>query len=52
MNNPGIRYYLLWDNHKTTSNRTQPNRVGKVFPDQKIILPSFTTTLDFGIKLD
>jgi hypothetical protein len=38
MNNPGIRYYFLWDNNKTTSNGTQPNRVGKVFPDQKIIV--------------
>ena len=38
MNSPGIRYYFLWDNNPTSSNLTQPNRVGKVFPDQKIIV--------------
>jgi len=30
MDNPGIRYYHLWDNYS--------NRVGKVFPDSKIII--------------
>jgi hypothetical protein len=38
MNNPGIRYYFLWDNNPTASNNSVPNRVGKVFPDQKIIV--------------
>jgi len=38
MNSPGIRYYFLWDNNKTSANGTQPNRVGKVFPDQKIVI--------------
>lgn len=38
MNSPGIRYYFLWDNNPTSSDLTQPNRVGKVFPDQKIIV--------------
>lgn len=38
MNSPGIRYYFLYDNYPTSSNLTQPNRVGKVFPDQKIIV--------------
>ena len=38
MNNPGIRYYFLWDNNPTASNTSRPNRVGKVFPDQKIII--------------
>jgi hypothetical protein len=32
MNEPGIRYYHLWD-----SNEDNPSRVGKVFPDLKII---------------
>lgn len=36
MNNPGIRYYLLWDNNPNPNGI--PNRVGKVFPDQKIIV--------------
>jgi len=35
MNNPGIRYYFLWDTHNSSG---LPNRVGKVFPDQKIII--------------
>jgi hypothetical protein len=36
MNQPGIRYYNLWD---TNANENEyPNRVGKVFPDQKIIV--------------
>jgi hypothetical protein len=37
MNTPGIRYYFLWDTHTNNSNGL-PNRVGKVFPDQKIII--------------
>jgi hypothetical protein len=37
MNTPGIRYYMLWDTHPNSVNG-QPNRVGKVFPDQKIIV--------------
>jgi hypothetical protein len=37
MNTPGIRYYFLWDAHINNSNG-MPNRVGKVFPDQKIII--------------
>jgi hypothetical protein len=36
MNSPGIRYYNLWDNNPNTDG--YPNRVGKVFPDQKIII--------------
>jgi hypothetical protein len=38
MNSPGIRYYFLWDNNPTAVNNVIPNRVGKVFPDQKIIV--------------
>jgi hypothetical protein len=38
MNDPGIRYYNLWDIHPSTNNPAIPNRVGKVFPDQKIII--------------
>ena len=37
MNMPGIRYYYLWDTHPNNLNG-MPNRVGKVFPDQKIII--------------
>ena len=37
MNEPGIRYYFLWDSHPNSSNG-KPSRVGKVFPDQKIIV--------------
>ena len=37
MNTPGIRYYILWDTHANNVNG-EPNRVGKVFPDQKIIV--------------
>jgi hypothetical protein len=37
MNMPGIRYYYLWDTHPNNL-YGQPNRVGKVFPDQKIII--------------
>ena len=35
MNNPGIRYYQLWD--KNTNSNGYPNRVGKVWPDSKMI---------------
>lgn len=31
LNEPGLRYYHLWDNNET------PNRVGKVWPDLKIV---------------
>jgi hypothetical protein len=37
MNNPGIRYYNLWDNNVNESNGL-PNRIGKVFPDSQIIV--------------
>jgi hypothetical protein len=36
MNNPGIRYYHLWDDNPNIDGT--PNRVGKVFPDAKIII--------------
>lgn len=36
MNNPGIRYYHLWDTNPNING--YPNRVGKVFPDSKIII--------------
>ena len=36
MNSPGIRYYHLWDNNPNING--YPNRVGKVFPDAKIII--------------
>lgn len=36
MNDPGIRYYHLWDNNPDSNNNL--NRVGKVFPDQEIII--------------
>ena len=41
MNNPGIRYYHLWDtnpNPNTTPIAGIPNRIGKVFPDHKLII--------------
>jgi hypothetical protein len=41
MNNPGIRYYHLWDTNPNSSSTPVagiPNRVGKVFPDSKIIV--------------
>jgi hypothetical protein len=38
MNDPGIRYYFLWDNNPSLRDGKLPNRVGKVFPDQKIIV--------------
>jgi hypothetical protein len=36
INNPGIRYYHLWDTYVNTNG--SPNRVGKVFPDLKMII--------------
>ena len=36
MNSPGIRYYHLWDTNANVDGI--PNRIGKVFPDQKIII--------------
>ena len=36
MNTPGIRYYHLWDTNPNSDG--YPNRVGKVFPDQKIVI--------------
>ena len=35
-NTPGLRYYHLWDTHPDSNGI--PNRVGKVFPDLKIIV--------------
>ncbi len=35
-NNPGLRYYHLWDTFANTNG--YPNRVGKVFPDLKMIV--------------
>jgi len=35
-NEPGLRYYHLWDTHPNTNGH--PNRVGKVFPDYKMII--------------
>jgi hypothetical protein len=37
MNNPGIRYYHLYDTNPAYTNGP-PNRVGKVFPDDRIII--------------
>jgi len=36
MNDPGIRYFHLWDLNPDANNNL--NRVGKVFPDQEIII--------------
>ena len=36
MNNPGIRYYHLWDTNADSNGNL--NRIGKVFPDQEIIV--------------
>jgi hypothetical protein len=36
MNQPGIRYYHLWDTHPNADG--YPSRIGKVFPDSKIII--------------
>ena len=38
MNSPGIRYYHLWDNNPTPTPNGLPNRIGKVFPDHKIVI--------------
>jgi hypothetical protein len=41
MNDPGIRYYHLWDNNPNVSNSSnisKLNRIGKVFPDQEIVV--------------
>ena len=35
MNNPGLRYYHLWDTNANSNG--YPNRVGKVWPDLKLI---------------
>ena len=36
MNDPGIRYYQLWDTNPDSNGNL--NRVGKVFPDQEIVI--------------
>lgn len=36
MNDPGIRYYHLWDTNPDDNQKL--NRIGKVFPDQEIIV--------------
>jgi hypothetical protein len=36
MNNPGMRYYHLWDTNANANGI--PNRVGKVFPDDKLVI--------------
>ena len=36
MNDPGIRYYHLWDTNPDSNGNL--NRIGKVFPDQEIIV--------------
>ena len=36
MNSPGIRFYNLWDTHPQLNGL--PSRVGRVFPDSKIII--------------
>jgi hypothetical protein len=36
MNDPGMRYYHLWDTHLNDDGN--PSRVGKVFPDSKLIV--------------
>lgn len=36
MNDPGIRYFHLWDTNPDSNNKL--NRIGKVFPDQEIIV--------------
>jgi hypothetical protein len=38
MNDPGIRYYELWDNNPNPNTNGLLNRVGKVFPDQQIVV--------------
>jgi hypothetical protein len=37
MNSPGIRYYNLWDTNPNILTGL-PNRIGKVYPDQKIVV--------------
>ena len=37
MNDDGLRYYNLWDDN-SGSGTTSPNRVGKVFPDYKMVV--------------
>ena len=36
MNNPGLRYYHLWDTHPNDNGL--PSRIGKVFPDSQTII--------------
>ena len=36
MNDPGIRYYHLWDTNPDSNGNL--NRIGKVFPDQEIVI--------------
>lgn len=36
MNQPGIRYYHLWDTHRNANG--VPSRIGKVFPDSKLVI--------------
>jgi len=36
MNQPGIRYYHLWDTNPNSDGL--PNRIGKVFPDSKLVI--------------
>jgi hypothetical protein len=36
MNLPGLRYYNLWDTNPNDNGL--PNRIGKVFPDQEVII--------------
>lgn len=36
MNDPGIRYFHLWDNNPDDNGNL--NRIGKVFPDQQIVI--------------
>lgn len=36
MNQPGIRFFNLWDNNKNVNGKL--NRVGRVFPDNKIVV--------------
>ena len=36
MNNPGIRFYNLWDNNKNVNGKL--NRVGRVFPDSNLVI--------------
>ena len=36
MNDPGIRYYQLWDTNADSNGNL--NRIGKVFPDQEIVI--------------